>query len=40
MGGGAGAPGAEEYPRSAIHAVVSESEGWYVVECLEVAVVT
>lgn len=26
--------------RSAIHAVVSESEGWYVAECLEVAVVT
>ena len=26
--------------QSAIHAVVSESEGWYVAECLEVAVVT
>ena len=25
---------------SAIHAVVSESEGWFVAECLEVAVVT
>lgn len=25
--------------RSAIHVVVSESEGWYVAECLEVAVV-
>ncbi|MDE0150553.1 MAG: type II toxin-antitoxin system HicB family antitoxin [Rhodospirillaceae bacterium] len=25
---------------SAIHAVVAESEGWFVVECLEVAVVT
>ena len=26
--------------RPAIHAVISESEGWYVAECLEVAVVT
>ena len=26
--------------QSAIHAVVSQSEGWYVAECLEVAVVT
>ena len=26
--------------RSAIHAAVSESEGWYVAECLEVAVAT
>lgn len=26
--------------RPVIHAVVSESEGWYVAECLEVAVVT
>ncbi len=26
--------------REAIHAVISESEGWYVAECLEVAVVT
>ena len=26
--------------RSAIHAVVEESEGWYVAECLETAVVT
>ena len=31
---------AEIVPRSAIHAVISESEGWYVAECLEVAVVT
>ena len=31
---------AEIAPRSAIHAVISESEGWYVAECLEVAVVT
>ena len=31
---------AEADLRSAIHAVVSESEGWYVAECLEVAVVT
>lgn len=35
------AQGATEVdPQSAIHAVVSESEGWYVAECLEVAVVT
>ena len=27
-------------PQSAIHAVVSDSEDWYVAECLEVAVVT
>ncbi len=26
--------------RAAIHAVISESEGWYVAECLEVPVVT
>ncbi len=26
--------------QSAIHAVVLDSEGWYVAECLEVAVVT
>ena len=26
--------------RPAVHAVISESEGWYVAECLEVAVVT
>ena len=26
--------------RPALHAVISESEGWYVAECLEVAVVT
>ena len=32
--------GAEADLRSAIHVVVSESEGWYVAECLEVAVVT
>ena len=30
----------ETNPRSAIHVVLSESEGWYVAECLEVAVVT
>lgn len=36
-----GAPGAEQAGlRSAIHAVVEESEGWYVAECLETAVVT
>lgn len=38
--GGAGVPDGEVDPRSAIHAVISESEGWYVAECLEVAVVT
>lgn len=27
-------------PRDAVHAVVVESEGWYVAECLEVAVVS
>lgn len=38
--GDATAPETDLNPRSAIHAVVSESEGWYVAECLEVAVVT
>ena len=38
--GNATAPDAEVDPRSAIHVLVSESEGWYVAECLEVAVVT
>ena len=34
-------PGAEPVGlRPAIHAVVEESEGWYVAECLETAVVT
>ena len=36
----AAALGGEGNRRPAIHAVVSESEGWYVAECLEVAVVT
>ena len=40
QGGGAGAPDGEVDPRSAIHAVILESEGWYIAECLEVAVVT
>ena len=26
--------------RDAVHAVVTESDGWYVAECLEVAIVT
>ena len=38
--GGAGSLDGEVEPRSAIHALISESEGWYVAECLEVAVVT
>ena len=38
--GHATAPRAGINPRTAVHAVVSESEGWYVAECLEVAVVT
>ena len=28
------------YSRDTIHSVVTESEGWYVAECLEIAVVT
>lgn len=27
-------------PRGAVHAVIGESEGWYVAECLEAAIVT
>ena len=39
--GNSSSRGAEETrTRSAIHVAVSESEGWYVAECLEVAVVT
>lgn len=34
------ASGGEVNRRPAIDAVISESEGWYVAECLEVAVVT
>ena len=37
----ASAYGAQEVEtREAVHAVVTESEGWYVAECLELAVVT
>ena len=32
--------GAAPHPRGAVHAVVTRSDGWYVAECLEVAVVT
>ncbi len=39
-GDGTGHDGMEGGRQSAIHAVVSDSEGWYVAECLEVAVVT
>ena len=31
---------AHDVGQSSIHVVIAESEGWYVAECLEVAVVT
>lgn len=39
-GNGTAEDDTEAGPQAAIHAVVSVSEGWYVAECLEVAVVT
>lgn len=40
QGAGWQQPSDASAPRSAIHVVVTESEGWCVAECLETAVVT